>query len=87
LETPVEIGDGPILKRALIKIGDHRLHRTKLKKALHDRQYLRTCLAHDGDSAFVLTSQVRQQPVCMISVLESRQQKLLKRFSDVWELA
>ena len=66
---------------------DHRLHRTKLKKALHDRQYLRTCLAQDGDSAFVLTSQVRQQPVCMINVLESRQQKLLKRFSDVWELA
>jgi hypothetical protein len=43
--------------------------------------------AQDGDSAFVLTSQVRQQPVWTIDVLESRQQNLLKRISDVWELA
>ncbi len=43
--------------------------------------------AQDGDSAFVLTSQVRQQSIWTVAVLEDRQQKLLKRLSDVWELA
>ncbi len=47
----------------------------------------RTYFAEDGDSAFVLTSQVRQQPNWTVDVLENRQKNLLKRFSDVWNLA
>jgi hypothetical protein len=41
----------------------------------------------DGDSAFVLTNQVRQEPIWTPEVLEKRQEKLLKRLSEVWELS
>jgi Protein of unknown function DUF262/Protein of unknown function (DUF1524) len=54
----------------------------------YDFDYKKTTyFAQDGDSAYVLTSQVRQEPVWTPDVLKSRQQKLLKRLSDVWELA
>ena len=45
-----------------------------------------TYFAQDGDSAFVLTSQVRQEPIWTPEVLQVRQQELLKRLSAVWDL-
>ncbi|WP_164895704.1 DUF262 domain-containing protein [Mesorhizobium sp. M7A.F.Ca.MR.176.00.0.0] len=42
--------------------------------------------AQDADSSYVLTSQVRQEPVWTLAVLESRQKKLLERLLNVWEL-
>ena len=42
--------------------------------------------SQDGDSSFVLTSQVRQEPVWTANVLETRQKKLVDRMFAVWEL-
>jgi hypothetical protein len=54
----------------------------------YDFDYKKTIyFAQDGDSAFVLTGQVRQEPVWTPDVLEKRQEKLLNRLSDVWKLA
>lgn len=46
-----------------------------------------TYFAQSGDSAYVLTSQVRQEPEWTPAVLEKRQEKLLARIGEVWELA
>ncbi|NEK15030.1 DUF262 domain-containing protein [Rhizobium leguminosarum] len=40
--------------------------------------------ADNGDTPFILTSQVRQEPVWTLEVLRERQARLLKRISDVW---
>ena len=40
----------------------------------------------DGDSSFVLTGQVRQEPVWTPEVLDRRQRKLLERIAEVWGL-
>lgn len=42
--------------------------------------------AQSGDSAYVLTSQVRQELEWTPAVLKARQEKLLARISHVWEL-
>lgn len=42
--------------------------------------------AQDGDAAFVLTNQVREESNWLVGTLEARQSKLLKRMSDVWQL-
>ncbi|MEG3177117.1 DUF262 domain-containing HNH endonuclease family protein [Sphingomonas sp. RB3P16] len=43
--------------------------------------------AENGDTSFILTSQVRQEPVWTTDVLKERQSKLLARMSNVWNLA
>lgn len=45
-----------------------------------------TYFAPSGDSAYVLTSQVRQEVEWTPAILEARQEKLLDRISHVWEL-
>lgn len=45
-----------------------------------------TYFAQGGDSAYVLTSQVRQEPQWTPTVLANRQKKLLAKFGEVWEL-
>ncbi|MBL8579307.1 MAG: DUF262 domain-containing protein [Mesorhizobium sp.] len=45
-----------------------------------------TYFAQSGDSAYVLTSQVRQELEWTPAVLKARQEKLLARISHVWEL-
>ncbi len=42
--------------------------------------------ADNGDSPFILTSQVRQEPTWTPDVLSERQERLLKRIADVWGL-
>jgi hypothetical protein len=54
----------------------------------YDFDYKKTkYFAQDGDSAFVLTSQVRQEPVWNLPVLEGRQKRLIDRLAEVWEFS
>lgn len=45
-----------------------------------------TYFAQGGDTAYVLTSQVRQEVDWTPAILKARQEKLLARISHVWEL-